>query len=301
MTEPHPRRDERPAAMVAPHPPAMPAERAPRGACDTHIHMVAAPGEMPLWDGRVEDPAPGLALADYLARYRALQATLGTSRTVVVQSILYGADNRLCLDAVEHLGRTATRAVCIAPDAAPDAVLDDLAARGAAAVRLNYVHGGLLTWDGAQEMAPRLAARGMHLQMLVHAGRHLETIAPVVRSLPVPVVFDHLAWPDVAQGPDEAGFRALLALVAEGAAYVKLSGIYRLARAPWEATDPFVAALVAANPERCLWGTDWPHLMLADAAMPDAGRLLDAFHRVVTNDEHRRRILVDNPAALYRF
>jgi predicted TIM-barrel fold metal-dependent hydrolase len=70
---------------------------------------------------------------------------------------------------------------------------------------------------------------------------------------------------------------------------------------PYDACDELVAALVAANPERCLWGSDWPHLMLADADMPIAARLLDAFDRVVTDDATRQRILVENPAALFGF
>ncbi|MEP4804633.1 MAG: amidohydrolase family protein, partial [Hyphomicrobiales bacterium] len=87
----------------------------------------------------------------------------------------------------------------------------------------------------------------------------------------------------------------------EGHCYVKLSGVYRLCEAPYEMADEAVAALVAANPERCLWGSDWPHLMLADAKMPDAGVLLNAFYRAVPNADDQKRILVENPAALYGF
>jgi len=137
--------------------------------------------------------------------------------------------------------------------------------------------------------------------MLMNAHRHMAELDDGVRSMPVDVVFDHIGWPDVAAGPDEPGFQRLLALLAGGRAWVKLSGLYRLAGAPYEATDALVAALVAANPERCLWGSDWPHLMLADAQMPDAGVLLNALLRVVTDAATRKRILVDNPAQLYGF
>lgn len=273
----------------------------PPGACDAHIHMVAAPGEFDLWDGRVEDPAPGLDFEGWIALYERHMATLGLDRVVIVHSILYGADNAVTKAAVARLGRDRARGIGLVTDAATDAELDALAEAGLSGVRLNYVHGGVLSWAGVTAMADRLKARGLHVQMLMNAHRHMAELDDGVRSMPVDVVFDHIGWPDVAAGPDEPGFQRLLALLAGGRAWVKLSGLYRLAGAPYEATDALVAALVAANPERCLWGSDWPHLMLADAQMPDAGVLLNALLRVVTDAATRKRILVDNPAQLYGF
>lgn len=281
-------------------PPSRPSYRPPEGACDAHFHMLAADADFPLWQGRVEDPSAG-RFADWIERYRRGAQALGLTRGVVVHSILFGLDNRVTLAAVDALGRENYRAICLAPDAASDADLDALADKGVVGLRLNYVHGGVLTFDGARTLAPRLAERGMHLQMLINAHKHMAEIAEAVRALPVPVVFDHFGWPDMAAGVQEPGFQTLRALVAEGAAWVKLSGVYRLSDAPYEAADAAVAALAEANPERCLWGTDWPHIMLADAKTPDSGTLLDAFARAVSGEAARRRILVDNPAGLYGF
>ncbi len=150
-------------------------------------------------------------------------------------------------------------------------------------------------------MAPMLKERGMHIQMLMHAHLHMADLAPTVRACPVPVVFDHLGWPDLSHGPDAPGIRALCGLLRDGAAYVKLSAPYRKCTAPYTAADEITAALAEANPDRCLWGSDWPHLMLADANMPDAGHLLDAFTRAVPDADTRCRILIDTPAQLYRF
>jgi len=150
-------------------------------------------------------------------------------------------------------------------------------------------------------MAPRLAARNLHVQMLMHAHLHIEDLAAQVALMPVDVCFDHIGWPDLCLGVAHPGIQTLCRLLAEGKAWVKLSGLYRLCDAPYDATDSIVAALVAANPERCLWGSDWPHIMLNGAEMPRAARLLDAFHRVVTDDKTRHRILVDNPTQLYGF
>lgn len=282
-----------------PRPASPPREKAPKGAVDTHIHLLAGPEEFALWNKRIENPAP-MDMDGFLTVYRAQCETLGISRTVVVHSILYGADNAVTLEAIRRLGPSA-RGIALLPDGAPEAELDRLADQGVKGIRLNYVHGGVLSWEGAQALAPALAARDMHLQMLINTDKHMSEIAEGVRALPCPVVFDHIGWPNVAAGPDEPGFQALCALLAEGHAYAKLSGLYRVADAPWEETDPLVAALAAANPERCLWGSDFPYIMLADAQMPDAGQLLDAFHRVVTNTAARRTILVDAPVSLYGF
>ncbi len=279
--------------------PAAPKFTVPAGACDAHVHMVAGVADFPLWDGRVEDPAPGLEFDGWLALLETHLAALGMERAVIVHSILYGADNSVTIEALRRLGDRA-RGVGLLPDGASEADIDTLAAANIKAVRLNYVHGGVLTWDGAKTMAPALADRGMHIQMLAHADRHLSDLADDVRALPCPVVFDHCGWPADGLTTTSEGFRALSALVAEGHAWVKLSAIYRLSR-DWGEAALLVAALAKANPERCLWGSDWPHLMRADAAMPDAGDLFNAFADVVTDEATRTRILVDNPAALFGF
>ena len=274
--------------------------RAPEGACDAHVHMLAAPEEHPLWEGRVEDPVPGWGFDRYLAAYRAQCDALGIARTVVVQSILYGADNTVTARAVEALGRERARGIGLVTDDATDRELDLLVRQGLAGIRLNTVHGGVLSWAGVEAMAPRLAERGLHVQMLTRADTHLVDLAPRIRLLGVPVVLDHFAWPDLGAGVDEPGFAALRALLAEGRVWVKLSAPYRRADAPYDATDAHVRALLDANPERCLWGSDWPHIMLADAERPRAGALLDALARV-TDEAEWVAVLRDNPAALYGF
>ena len=267
---------------VAPLPPApsVPAEQAAAGACDTHVHLLGGPEEFPLYPDRTEDPAA--PFEDYLTRYRAHLAALGMEKGVIVQSIFYGTDNTVTVETIRKMGEGFC-GIGLLTDAADDALLDRFVDWRLRGVRLNYVHGGVLTWDGAKAMAPRLAERGLHIQMLMNADRHMAELAPDLADLPVPVVFDHIGWPDLAKGVSDPGFQALCAALSEGHAWVKLSGLYRLCDAPYEEVDAHVAALVAANPERCLWGSDWPHIMLNGAQMPEGGTLLDAFHRVVAD------------------
>lgn len=281
------------------HAPKIPTVRAPVGACDTHVHMLAGPSEYPLWSGRVEDPERGRSYEDWLSLLREHLDILGCTRVVVVHSVLYGTDNAVTLDTVRRLGPSMARAVALASEDATDEHLDRLRQAGAVALRLNLVHGGVLSWEGAKALAPRLAERGMHLQMLLHADEHLEALADDIAALPVPVVLDHAGWP---RDPTAPGVETMRRLLAQGDAWVKLSGAYRFARPPYAEADELLRGLVEANPERCLWGSDWPHIMLGEGVeRPDAGVLLDAFMRAVEGSEHRQRVLVDNPAALYGF
>ncbi|MEM7696403.1 MAG: amidohydrolase family protein [Pseudomonadota bacterium] len=283
------------------HPPARPTTAFPKDACDTHLHMLGAPGEFRLADKRAEDPAPGLTFDDYVDRYRAVMETAGITRAVLVHSILYGTDNAVTFAAHDALGHDTTRVIALVTDDASDDHLTNLAQKGAVGIRLNYVHGGVLSWAGAKALAPKLADRGMHLQMLLNTDKHMAKVAADVEALPVPIVIDHIGWPDIAAGPDEPGFTTLRRLIGTGKVFVKLSGIYRLDDPPYDETDSFVAALVAENPAACLWGSDWPHIMLANAGMPPLSLLVDAFARAVPDEETRRQILVHNPAKLYGF
>lgn len=265
----------------------------PPNAVNAHVHLIG--DDYPLSPKAVEVPAPG-KLSDWLERYRAHQAEMGCTRGVIVHSILFGTDNSVTLDALAAMGAGYT-AVVLVPDEVTEAELDRLAGAGARAVRLNYVHGGVLTWEGAKALAPRLAARGMHIEMLAHSHLHLEELSADVPGLPCDVVFDHCAWPDATLGTKDAGHQALCRLLAEGQAWTKLSAPHR-----WSANDEEAAAirgsLLAANDERCLWGSDWPHLMLGGVGVPDAEAQLAALLGLIS-DAQAARVFDRNPAQLY--
>ena len=287
---------QKPLAQITPAP-QPPKRQAPPGSVDTHLHLVGS--DFPLWEGRVEDPADDATLDEWLARYRSLMATLGFERAVLVHSILYGSDNSLTLEAVRRMGPQA-KGVGLLPDDATETQIAGFADANMVAVRLNYVHGGVLSWDGAKAMAPMLAAHGLHLQMLLNSHKHMVEIADDVPALGVPLVIDHLGWPDLSLGVDDPGFQTLLRLLGDGSVYLKLSALYRLCDAPYDAAQPFVEAAIAANPDALLWGTDWPHLMLADAKMPSAAALLDAFD-ACANEQVREKVLLANPVELFGF
>lgn len=289
---------QKPTAQMPPETPTL-ESLLPDNSCDAHVHIVAGP-DFPLWEGRVEDPAPGPDFEGWLGKYRDHVHALGCSRGVVVHSILYGTDNTVTLEAVKRLG-PGFKGVGLLPDDASDADLDEFAAADMKALRLNYVHGGVLSWDGARALAPRLNDRGMHIQMLLNTHKHMAEIADDIRALPVPLVIDHLGWPDLKLGVDEPGFQTLVQLLGEGKVYVKLSALYRLCPPPYDQADEFVDLLLRTNPDGLLWGSDWPHLMLADAGMPKGGAVMDTFLRLAGKPDYLQKIMVDTPAKLFDF
>jgi predicted TIM-barrel fold metal-dependent hydrolase len=273
-----------------------PARQAPALACDCHFHVFADPATVHL--NPVRDYTPPEAS---LAAFRRMQAVLGMERGVVVQPSVYGTDNGCSREAVEELGE-AGRGVAVIDMETPEAELRRLHDAGFRGARFNMVSSGGNALDDLEAVAARLAEMGWHLQTYLRAAA-LETLAPRLAALPVEVVIDHLGGPDPALGPDQAGFQALLGLLDDGRAWVKLSGAYRVdsGPAPWPAADPFARALIAAAPERLVWGTDWPHPHLS-GPMPNDGDLFDRLLDWSAGDEALlRRILVDNPARLYDF
>lgn len=277
-----------------PFAPTSPTTPLPDGAWDAHVHLLGGP-EHRLWEGRVQNPPKGIDFEGWLDRYRAHLDALGCSRGLIVHSILYGTDNTVTLEAVRAMGK-GFKGVGLLPDGASDADIKHFADADIVAVRLNYVHGGVLTWDGAKAMAPVLADQGLHIQMLLHADIHIEDLADDIRALPVPLVIDHCGWPTHLD-PNTKAIDTLCALLSEGHAYVKLSAPYRLTDDIVE-TQPLMRRLIDANPDACLWGSDWPHIMLNGAQMPHAAVLADSLSSI-TSEKERQKIFVDTPNRLF--
>jgi predicted TIM-barrel fold metal-dependent hydrolase len=272
-----------------------PSWRAPALSCDCHFHIFGPYDRFPLDAGRHYDPAAALIPA-----YLRVAEALGIGRMVVVQPSVYGTDNACSLDAAARFGLDRARVVAVVDDSFDDAALRDLHARGTRGVRFNAVSGNGTPLDQLDALARRIAPLGWHLQVYA-TGEILAGLAPRLAALPVEVVVDHMGGVRSAEGVNGAGFQALLRLMDSGRAWVKLCG-YRISSAgpPFHDVAPFARALLDAAPDRCLWGTDWPHPSLNDW-MPEDGMLLDRLGEWAPGAKERQRVLVDNPAALYGF
>lgn len=286
----------------------------PRGACDCHVHVFGPTPDYPWAADRTYTP-PDASLADLQALHR----RLGIDRVVIVQPSPYGTDNRCTMDAVQALNADGTdraRAVVVIDPDTDEATLRTLHRAGARGVRLNFetagIHDPRAAAPALARLAERIAPLGWHVQTYTNLAM-IEALAPVVRSLPVPLVVDHFGRPRAAEGVGQRGFDVLLDLVARGAAWVKLSAPYRISRVEDYADGAaFARALARANPDRIVWGTDWPHpggnpdsRKGPDAIEPfraeDDGSALDRIGRWLDDDALVTRMLVDNAARLYDF
>ncbi len=264
--------------------------RPPPLACDCHIHVFGPFARYPLDAARKYTPDEA-RLEDYLK----VATALGTQRVVFVQPSVYGVDNACQRDAVQSLEEHA-RGVAVIDDSITDKQLDALCGAGFVGARINLLRAGELA--SLERTAARVKRLDWHLQLHL-PGAMIPEIAARLLKLPTGFVIDHFGRIDVWQGVTQPAFQALLKLVDSGRCWVKLSAPYRMDGAPYPRVAPFARELVRRNPERLLWGTDWPHPDVA-VVPEDAGLLQTMFHWV-PDAATRHRILVDNPAERYRF
>lgn len=279
--------------------PSAPSLHLPPLACDSHVHVFGPVARFPY--------APNLRATPVEApkeRLFALHRQMGIERCVIVQSIMHGRDNSAVEDAIAAGEGRYLGVALVAPDVA-DAELQRLAAAGFRGVRFNFMRhiASGVTVDQVLALTPRLAAVGMHLQVHFESELVHELAAPLQRSQ-VPVVVDHMGRVDATRGPEHADFQALLRLLENPRFHVKVSGIDRIDAhvAPAQRYRHGVVlarTLVERFPERCVWGTDWPHPN--HTHIPDDGVLVDALAEIAPDAGLLERLLVRNPQALYRF
>jgi predicted TIM-barrel fold metal-dependent hydrolase len=197
------------------------------------------------------------------------------------------------------------RGVAVVPHDIGEGELERLHRAGVRGVRQNIVDlkdgKGVLPLNELKKLAERIKPFGWHVEFLMHVDEFPD-LDRQLADFPVDVVFGHLGYVSTQKTPAERGFQALLRLMKDGKAWVKLTAPYRLtlSEMPYSDTDKFAQALVDGAPERLIWGTDWPHVFIK-TAMPDDRKLLALFERRVPDERMRRRILVENPARLYGF
>jgi predicted TIM-barrel fold metal-dependent hydrolase len=288
---PPPDRDPRP-----------PRTRLPPGACDTHAHICGPATAFPYANERIYTP-PDSTLEDYLH----LLATLCVERAVLVQPSVYGTDNRALLDALSR-HRSGLRGVAVVK---PDIDVSELRALNDAGIR--GVRFNLVDHTGERNVVPEniitalarmIAPLGWHIEFLVNLDE-APRFAEQISGLPVDVVVGHLGYPKSGAGSwsSAASLDNFLRLFETGRCWIKLTGPYRISTAPdlpYADVTPLAHRLTRVNPERLIWGTDWPHVM-NKKPMPNDGALTDLIADWLPDAALRERVLVANPAALYGF
>ena len=281
----------------------------PADACDCHTHIFGPPDKFPMFAGRSYTPEP--ALPDEMA---AMHRALHIARVVIVTPSVYGTDNSATVWGIEARGRTA-RGIAVIDERTPESSLDAMAKAGIRGIRLNLATAGptdpAVARQRFQTAAARMKRRGWHIQIYATTPV-VASIKDLVLASPVPVVFDHFGGAQAALGVEQPGFHDLLEMLHAGKAYVKVSAAYRASTHGPDYADvaPLAKALIAANADRVVWGTDWPHPNTAQGRAPtelspllqiDDGRLLNQLAVWAPDAGVRKKILVDNPAGLYGF
>ena len=272
----------------------------PNGAVDCHAHIFGPESDY-LYSPKRGYTPPDASLAEYL---RVLQSLGGIRRAVLTQPSVYGIDNSCMLDGVAKMG-AAFRAVAAVDQQMTDKELEELHGQGVRGARVNLVDKGGMPFEdiaAVREFTERIKHLGWHLEVLIHV-HTFEDLRKTLNSMAVDVVVGHLGYMKTDIGIDHSGFQEFLELVHEGKCWAKLSGSYRIASSDWppyKDVHPFATALVEANEERVIWGTDWPHPVFK-GNMPNDGKLMDMLADWVSDERLRKKILVDNPETLYGF
>lgn len=288
---------------VIPRMPTPPRHKQPAGATDCHTHVFGPYDRFALVN------PPNYAPPDApVERHLQMLDTVGNVRGVLVQPAAYGLDTSLMRAAIGASGGRLRGIALGGPDLSPD----DMAMMNAGGIKgLRFVdmldpqgrpYIGAISAMSVLEMGGRMADTGWHPEMWAKLPTHLETIPKLIAAgFGMPIVLDHMAGIDTAKGVNDPDFQQLLRHVGNGDVWVKTSLCRQSSAYPQYAElKPFHDALVAANPERLLWGSDWPYLAMGDAS-PDVGVMVDLVHDWVGNEGVVQRIFVANPAEVYGF
>jgi D-galactarolactone isomerase len=280
-----------------------PGHPTPLGACDTHFHIMdptyqSRPGITPKVWGTIDD-------------YVKMKDRIGLSRFVCVHAGSgYGYDNTISVDAMKILagGRDNARGVTFLPPQVSDGEIERLHNLGFRGIRWSGKPGdsespdSLITWESLKTLAPRIAVFGWHVQVQ-QISTVLADIEPTLLGFPCDIVVDHMGRFKLPVAPDNRHWLALRRMLDSGKCWVKLSAPYHGSTAGpphYEDNGVLGRELIAARPDRMLWGTNWPHPPIHDN-LPDEAVCLDALYEWAGGAEMYKRILVDNPAKLYGF
>ena len=277
--------------------PTAPTFRLPPLACDCHVHVYGPAHRFPYAPDRPYTP-----LDAPVERLEALHRLLGVERVVVVQATVHGLDNSAMLDAVARDPQR-RRGVALLSPGTPAAELERLHRAGVRGVRFNFMRhlGGAPDLSAVLTLAKAIAPLGWHVQL--HMDAHdLVAYRAFLDTLPVPFVIDHMGRTMVEDGADQPALAQLLDLLKDERAWVKLSGPERISAClsrgsfPYADVVPYAQRLIAAAPERVVWGTDWPHPNVRE--MPDDGSLVDLLPHY-GDAQALNKLLVENPTRLY--
>lgn len=271
--------------------------KAPAGSIDTHTHIFGPQAKYPYSDKRsYTPPDAGLDM------FRELHAKIGVNRAVIVNATVYGRDNQVILDAIAG-SNGLYKGIANVDETFTDKELQALTDGGVKGCRFTFLGrlGGRPDMTKFNRIVDRVKGYGWHVDLYFEPDM-IEEFAPLLRALPVNYVIDHMGGIKAADGLQQKPMQALVDLVkTDEKAWIKITGPERMSAgpSPFHDTIPFAQALIAAAPDRCLWGTDWPHPNVK--TMPNDGVLVDLVPLYAPDPAQQKKLMVDNAVRLYGF
>ncbi len=285
-------------------------ERLPKNSCDTHLHVFGDAGIYPVANPNALYQPPQDCT---FAAMQALHNAMGVDRAVLVQPTIYGTDHRLLHDVLKSAPGENYRGVAIIDDSVSDAELDRLNSVGVRGARFNF--GGRFklapSLDGFRRGVARARELGWFIKVFGFEDDFL-AVADALRKIEMPAIIDHMGGPDYRRGTSHPSIVLLLDLLKHGNWWISLSNgdLRSKAGPPWDDAVPFGRLFHEAAPDRCIWGTDWPHVHrfirpheaeTSDYAVNHEMRRVALLERYLPDRAARDRVLVDNPARFFGF
>lgn len=276
--------------------PIVPKYKAPKMACDAHCHVFGPSTLFPYHEtSTYEPPDAGKE------RLKALHEHIGLDRAIIVQASCHGPDNRAMLDAIKWRGQEFWRGVCIANKDFTDKQFEELHEGGVRGVRFNFVKhlGGTPDFNGMKNVLERVKQYGWHLVIHVNAEDIIEYESFFIQFNDMNIIVDHMGRVPTDKGIEQPAFKILKEFMNRENWWVKVSGSERISKAgpPFYDAVPYAQALLKIAPDRCIWGTDFPHPNIKEH-MPNDGELLGLL-ALFGDDALLKKVLVDNPNSLY--
>jgi 2-pyrone-4,6-dicarboxylate lactonase len=285
-------------------------ERLPKNSCDTHLHVFGDAKKYPVANPNALYQPPQDCTFEAM---KALHDAMGVDRAVFVQPTIYGTDHRLLHDVLKSAPAQNYRGVAIIDDSVSDAELDRLNSVGVRGARFNF--------GDRFKLAPSTADFRRGLERARELGWFIKVfgfeddflaVADELRKVEMPAIIDHMGGPDYRRGIGHPSIHLILDLLKNDNWWIGLSNgdLRSKAGAPWDDAVPFGRLFYEAAPDRCMWGTDWPHvhrfIRPHEAGNSDYGvnhemERVALLERYVPDRAARDRVLVDNPVRFFNF
>jgi len=271
--------------------------KAPANSCDCHLHI---------YDPRFPPPGPVARLVKGagVEEYRLLQKRIGTTRAVIVTPSAYATANAVTVDGISQLGLANARGVAVVRTEVTDAELKKMADGGIRGIRFTLFDPktAVTSFEMIEPLAKRANDLGWHVQLHFRGDQIVEK-EDLLKRIAAPIVFDHMGRIPQPAGIKHPAFQIICRLIDKGRTWVKLSGVYqdtKVGPPTYADVTELARAYLKAAPERMVWGSDWPHPTEREHKPNDAV-LFDLLTEWAPDEALRKKLLVDNPAALYGF